>query len=75
MAGVQFSIGEREFSVFHSIQTGSGALPASYPMSIGCSFLGTQPGHIAGHSLPPSAKVKNGGAIPPLHHMSSGCGV
>jgi hypothetical protein len=27
--------GTKDFSLFHSIQTASGALPASYPMGIG----------------------------------------
>jgi hypothetical protein len=30
-----------------------------------------QSGHEADHSLPSSAEVKNGGALPPLPHMSS----
>jgi hypothetical protein len=32
-------------------------------------------GHEADHSLPPSAEVKNGGAILPLPHVSSWCPV
>jgi hypothetical protein len=28
----------QDFSLFHSVQTGSGAHPASYPMSTGASF-------------------------------------
>jgi hypothetical protein len=31
-AGVQFPGGERDFSILHSVQTGSGAHLASYPM-------------------------------------------
>jgi hypothetical protein len=32
---------------------------------------GKRPGREADHSSPSSAEVKNGGAIPPLPHMSS----
>jgi hypothetical protein len=32
MARVRFPARERDFSLLHSIQTGSGALPASYAM-------------------------------------------
>jgi hypothetical protein len=32
---------------------------------------GKTPGAVADHSLPSSAKVKNGGAIPPFPHTSS----
>jgi hypothetical protein len=32
---------------------------------------GTRPGREVDYSLPPSAEVKNGGAVPPLHHTSS----
>jgi hypothetical protein len=43
-------------SLLHSVQTGSGAHPASYP-------IGSE-----GHSPPSSAEVKSGGAIlPPAH--------
>jgi hypothetical protein len=56
----------------HSVQTDSGAQPASYPMGIGGSFLGVKrPGRKVNHSTPSSAKVKNGGARPPLPHMFS----
>jgi hypothetical protein len=54
------SIPERSkiFSLLHSVQTGSGGLPASYPMGTGYSFSGGK-------------EVKNGGAIPPLSHTPS----
>jgi hypothetical protein len=32
-----------------------------------------RPGHETDPSLPSNVKVKNGGAIPPLPHMSSWC--
>jgi hypothetical protein len=47
-----------------SVPTGSGARPASCPGSKAA-------GREADHSPPSSADVKNGGAIPPLPHMSS----
>jgi hypothetical protein len=48
------------------VQTGSGANPASYPMGMGTFSPGVKrPGREANHSLPSSAEVKNGGAIPP----------
>jgi hypothetical protein len=59
------------FSLLHSVQTGSGAHPASYPMGSGALSVGVKlPGSEADHSSP-SAEVKNGGAIPPLPHASS----
>jgi hypothetical protein len=55
--------------LFQNIQTGSGAHPASCTMGTGGLSLGIkQHGCEANHSLS-SAKVKNGGAIPPLSHV------
>jgi hypothetical protein len=62
MNRVQFPAGGREFSLLHSIHTGCGAHPASHPVGIGGSFLMPE----GDHSPPSNAKVKNGGAIPPL---------
>jgi hypothetical protein len=57
----------QDFSVLHSVQTGSRAHPAFYPMGIVDSFPGDKAaGREADHSPPSSAEVKNGGAIPPL---------
>jgi hypothetical protein len=39
-------------------------------LSLGIKWLE----HEADHSPPSSTEVKNTGAIPPLHHMSSWCG-
>jgi hypothetical protein len=71
----------QDCSLLHSVQTRSGAHPASYPMGSFLSngdrglFLGVQqPGREVDHSPPSSAEVKNGGAIPPLAHTSSWCG-
>jgi hypothetical protein len=67
MTGVQFPTRARDFSLLHSVQTGSAAHTASYPMGTGIK----RPRCEAGHSPPASAEVENGGAIPPLPHMSS----
>jgi hypothetical protein len=59
--------------VLHSVQTGSGALPASCPMGTGVSFPGgggvKRQGREANHSSTYSAEVKNNGAI--FTHTSS----
>jgi hypothetical protein len=39
-ARVQFPVEIRDFSLLHSIQAGSGAHPASYPMSTGDNLHG-----------------------------------
>jgi hypothetical protein len=53
--------------VYACVQTDPGVHPASYPMGTGASFPRLKhPGHGDDHSLPSSAKVKNGGAVPPL---------
>jgi hypothetical protein len=57
----------QDFSLLLNVQTGSGAHPTTYPMGNRGSF----PGGKADHSPPSSAEVKNGGAIPPLPHVSS----
>jgi hypothetical protein len=41
-AGVRFLAWGRYFSLFHSVQTGSEAHPASYPMGTGGSFPGSK---------------------------------
>jgi hypothetical protein len=47
------------FSLWHHVQTGSGAHTASYPMGTGGSLHGVkQPGCETDHSPPSSAKVK-----------------
>jgi hypothetical protein len=70
MPGVPFSAGATDYSFPHSVQTGSGTQPASYPTNIGGSFAGVKLGLEADHSTSPSAMFKNGGAIPPLPHPS-----
>jgi hypothetical protein len=71
MAWVRFPA-VQDFSLLHSIQTDSGAQPASSPMGTGGCFPGGKAaGREADHSPPFSAEVKNGGAIPPLPHVFS----
>jgi hypothetical protein len=63
----------RFFSHLHSVQTGSGAHPASSPTCTGSPFPWgvKQQGRETDHSPPSSAEVKNCGATPPLLHMFS----
>jgi hypothetical protein len=57
----------KRFSLLHSVQTGSEAYPASYPVGTEGSSPGVKrPGREIDHSFPSSAEVINGGAIPPL---------
>jgi hypothetical protein len=54
------------------IQTGFETNPVSYPVGTGALSQGVKrQGREADHSLPSSAEIKNGGAMPPLPHMSS----
>jgi hypothetical protein len=39
-SGILFPAGVRHFCLLHSVQSGYGAHPASYPMGIGDSFHG-----------------------------------
>jgi hypothetical protein len=75
---VQFPAGAvKGLSLFHHVQTSSGADPTSCPVGIGAPFLGKWqkwPGHEAIDSSPSSVEVKNFGAIPPLPYTSSWCG-
>jgi hypothetical protein len=60
--------GSRDLSVTHRVQTGSGVHQRTNGQK---QFLTPATKSEAGHSSPPSAEVKNGGAIPPLLHTSS----
>jgi hypothetical protein len=61
----------RDFSLLHSIQTDSGATHPPIQWVPGDLSPGVkQTGHEAEQWSPSSAKVKNGGAIPPLPHIS-----
>jgi hypothetical protein len=61
------------FTMFHGVQTGSGAHPASsYTMGTGASSPGVmRHEREADRSPPSSAEVKKGGAISPHPHMPS----
>jgi hypothetical protein len=49
-----------DFTLHHNVQTGSGAHPASYPMSTGVLSWGVKwPGREANHSPPSSTETKN----------------
>jgi hypothetical protein len=49
----------QEFSLFHVIQTESGAHPTAHPMGTGALPVGVKrPGREAEHSLPTTAEVK-----------------
>jgi hypothetical protein len=57
----------KDFSVFHSVQTGSGVHSAPYAMGIGRNFPGVKRLWREAVNLPLSmAEVENCGAIPPL---------
>jgi hypothetical protein len=57
-SGVRFPAEAGNFSLLHSVQTGSGTHPPSYPM--GALSLGVKrPGREADHSLPSSTEIKN----------------
>jgi hypothetical protein len=69
---VRFPEGAKDFSIIHSVQTGSEANPASYSMGTKGSVPGVkQSRREADHSPRSTAEVKNEGAIPPLPHVSS----
>jgi hypothetical protein len=57
--------GRSKVVLLHSIQIGSGAHPAFYPMGV------KRPGCEADHSPPSSTEVKNCGPIAPLPLTSS----
>jgi hypothetical protein len=54
----------QEFSFVHIIKTGFKTHPDSCPMNIGSKAVE------ADHSPPNNIDIENGGAIPPLPHMS-----
>jgi hypothetical protein len=60
-AGVLFPADARDFSLLHGFQTGSGVHLASEALSPGVKRQERE----AHDAPPPSAEVKNGGAIPP----------
>jgi hypothetical protein len=65
---VRFPAGAGNFSLHHRVQNGSGAQPASYPMTTGGLFLGIKvPGREADFSPPSSAEVKNAWSYTSTH--------
>jgi hypothetical protein len=67
MAGVQLPA--RIFSSPPQCSDGSGAHQASYPMGTEDDFTRVKPpGRETDHSLPTSAEVKEGKAMPPFPH-------
>jgi hypothetical protein len=57
----------KDFSFIHSVQTGSGTHPSSYPMVLGALSPGVKrPRSEADYPTPSNAEVKNYGAITPL---------
>jgi hypothetical protein len=66
---VPFPEGAENFSLYHRVQNGSGAHPASYPVGIRGSFLGVKrPGREAVHShlVPRSKKEWGYTSTPPI---------
>jgi hypothetical protein len=63
----------QDFSLLHSVETDSGARPASYTMCVmGAFYPGVKrQGLVADHSPPSSVEVKKSVAMPPLPHMPS----
>jgi hypothetical protein len=60
VSGVRLREGAGNFSLFHRVQTGSGAHPFSYPIGTGALSLGVKrPGREADNSPPSTAEVKN----------------
>jgi hypothetical protein len=76
MARIRFLAGVRDFTLLRSIQISSGSQLVSYPMGTGTLFWKVMRlGCLADHLSVSSAEVKSDGTLPPLHHMSSWCGV
>jgi hypothetical protein len=71
-AGVRLPGGARDFSLLLSVQTASGAHPASYPMGTGGSIPGVKwPGPEPDHYLRPVPRLRVHETIPPPSHTSS----
>jgi hypothetical protein len=70
--GIRGPTGARDFTLLHSVETGSGAHPSSLPVAIGSPSPGVkQPQREADTSPPSSSEVRTGGATPPLPDTSS----
>jgi hypothetical protein len=63
--------GEREFSLYHNVHTGSGINKTPYRIGTGsCSPGVERQGSECDHSHPSNDEVKNGRAIPSLLHKT-----
>jgi hypothetical protein len=72
MAKIEFAAGEEIFLYSTASKPVLGPTQPPFHWVLGALSLGEKlPGYEADHSLPSSAKVKNGGAIPQLPLMSS----
>jgi hypothetical protein len=73
LAGIPTGLGlDGLGSIPGSVQTGSGCTQPPVQRVSGALCLGVKrPRSEIAHSSPFSAEVKNGGAIPPLHHTCS----
>jgi hypothetical protein len=72
--GLLFPAGARDFSFLHSLQIGSWAHPASYPMDTGPGDISPRvklPPHKAYYSPLCTVEVQNGGVISPLTPYAS----
>jgi hypothetical protein len=75
-AGIQRNMGSipgrgKIFSLFHSVQTGSGAHPVFFPMgTVNLYQSAKRSRRESDYSHPSSAGVKNDGTIPSLPHSS-----
>jgi hypothetical protein len=69
MAEVFFPTGAGGLSLLHSVETGTGVHPSSYPTGFGDSSTELErPGREADHISPSNAEVKNDGATAPHRH-------
>jgi hypothetical protein len=70
--GVRFPARLRDFSLLHSVQTGSGVHLASYAMGTWNLFAGVKrPGREADHSHPVRVEFKHGRVMFPFLNTSS----
>jgi hypothetical protein len=71
MTWVQLPAGTTDFSLFHTVETGSVFHLASYPVGTAGFSLGVMRSGREADFLPPcSAEVKNSGAMPLLQNNS-----
>jgi hypothetical protein len=61
----------KAFSVYHNVQTGSGAHPSTYSVGIRVLFRGGKAAGFVELTTLPHLEVKNGGAVSSFPHTSS----